>query len=88
MHDIEAMKGSEHRVLFQNANGTINMGVWFNDPDVQNRDIFWFNVLAREMFKSIHLNEGLISVDDELDIRSCYVELHRTQILKIFKNCA
>ena len=82
------MKGSEHRVLFQNANGTINMGVWFNDPDVQNRDIFWFNVLAREMFKSIHLNEGLISVDDELDIRSCYVELHRTQILKIFKNCA
>ena len=28
------LKGSDHRVLFQNAEGNINMGVLFNDPDV------------------------------------------------------
>ena len=71
------MKGSNHRVLFQNAEGNINMGVFFNDPDVDLDDIFWYNQLAGAIFDSLKRKEGLISVDEELDTRSCYVELHR-----------
>ena len=71
------MKGSEHRVLFQNAEGNINMGVLFNDPDLDLYDIYWYNLLACQMRKSIIDNEGLITFDEELDTHSCYVELHR-----------
>ena len=71
------MKGTDHRVLFQSADGSINMGVCFNDPDMQIYDIYWFNEIAQEMTRSLIKNEGLISVDEELQTRSCYVELHR-----------
>ena len=69
------MKGSDHRVLFQNADDTINMGVIFNDPDVELSDIHWYVVLAEEIDDS--KNANLITVDRKLDTRSCYVELHR-----------
>ena len=75
--EIEAMKGSKHRVLFQNADNNINMGVIFNDPDIELYDIYWYIVLAEMMERSLTKNEGLITVDRELNTKSCYVELHR-----------
>ena len=71
------MKGSNVGVLFQNAAGDINMGVWFDDPDIELEDIYWYNILAMEIKKSLMKNEGLISVDREYKTKSCYVELHR-----------
>ena len=53
------------------------MGVWFDDPDIEMEDIYWYNILAKEIKKSLHQNEGLISVDREYKTKSCYVELHR-----------
>ena len=76
-YDIPKLKGSNHRVLFQNAEGNINMGVFFNDPDVDLDEIFWYNQLALAILESFQLNEGFISIDEELNTRSCYVELHR-----------
>ena len=72
-----SLKGSNAGVLFQNADGDINMGVWFNDPDIEMDDIYWYNVLALEIRESLRLNEGLISIDREYNTKSCYVELHR-----------
>ena len=69
------MKGKSHRVLFQNAEGTINMGVWFNDPEIELCDIFWYNHLENMINNSLANEEGLCSVDH--NIKSCYVELHR-----------
>ena len=71
------LKESDHRVLFQNAAGNINMGVFFNDPDVDLEDIHWYNMLASMMYFSGVQNEGLIVFDEELNTHSCYVELHR-----------
>ena len=73
--DIIAMKKMNHRVLFQNADGSINMGVCFNDPDISLYDIFWLNEVSTEMGKSC--NKELISINEDLQTRSCYVELHR-----------
>ena len=53
------------------------MGVFFNDPDVELDDILWYNTLAGAINDSLKQNKGLISVDEELNTRSCYVELHR-----------
>ena len=64
-------------VLFQNAAGNINMGVWFDDPDIELEDIYWYNILAIVINESLMKNEGLISVDREYKTKSCYVELHR-----------
>ena len=50
-------------MFFQNAEGNINMGVLFNDPDVELDDIFWYNMLAIEMEDSMIENEGLVTVD-------------------------
>ena len=33
--DIAALRGTSNRVLFQNVEGNINMGVWFNDPGIE-----------------------------------------------------
>ena len=82
LSDIANLKGTNNRVLFQNAEGNINMGVWFNDPDIEINDIFWFNIIAREINISLDNNEGLIYKDQELNTLSCYVELHRRRILR------
>ena len=60
------------------------MGLWFSDPDINIYDICWFNTIAIAMEKSLQKNEGLIYVDEELNIKSCYVELHRNGSLKCF----
>ena len=52
------------------------MGVWFDDPDIEMEDIYWYNTLADQIKKSLYKNEGLISVDREYKTKSCYVELH------------
>ena len=59
------------------------MGVFFNDPDVDLDEIFWYNQLAVAIDLSLERNEGLISVDEKLNTSSCYVELHRkgTQLI-------
>ena len=64
-------------MFFQNGEGNINVGVFFNDPDVELDDIFWYNTLAGAIYASLQQNEGLISVDEKLNTCSCYVELHR-----------
>jgi len=79
------MIGTRHRVLFQNAEGTINMGVMFNDPDVEISDLFWYNVLAQQLMDGWierEVNGGLVSYDKKRDILSCYVELHRNGSLE------
>ena len=53
------------------------MGVFFNDPDVDLDEIFWYSQLSCAIYESLAKNEGLISIDEELNTRSCYVELHR-----------
>ena len=53
------------------------MGVWFDDPDIEMEDIYWYNILAMEIKESLRKNERLISVDREYKTESCYVELHR-----------
>jgi len=55
------------------------MGAIFNDPDVSLDDIYWYNMLASDIFEIQNdpRNTELISVDEELNTRSCYVELHR-----------
>ena len=71
------MKGSTHRVLFQNADENINMGVIFNDPDLELHDMCWYIALANQMENSLARNEGLIIIDRKLNTMSCYFELHR-----------
>ena len=53
------------------------MGVFFNDPDVDLDEIFWYNELAEAINASLLRNDGLISIDEEVNTASCYVELHR-----------
>ena len=53
------------------------MGVFFNDPDVDLDEIFWYNELATAIDMSLERNEGVFSIDKELNTCSCYVELHR-----------
>ena len=76
LDQILQLKGSDHRVLFQNAEGNINMGVLFNDPDVDLDDIHWYNIMRMEMDKC-DASDELIAFDEELNTYSCYVELHR-----------
>ena len=71
------MKNTTDRVLLQNAGGNINMGLWFNDPDIDIYDICLFNTISTAMEKSLRRKEGLICVDKDLNTKSCYVELHR-----------
>ena len=77
VRDVVALRGTSNRVLFQNAEGNINMGVWFNDPDVEMDDIYWYNLLAKEMNNTKIKNPELISIDYKLGAASCYVEMHR-----------
>ena len=56
------------------------MGVLLKDPDVDVRDIYWYNALAKEIFFSQMLNEnkkGFITKDEKHETYSYYVELHR-----------
>ena len=57
------------------------MGVWFDDPDIEMDDIYWYDILAREIESSLLKNEGLISIDQDYNTKSCYVELHRNSEL-------
>ena len=87
MDEVMEMVGTNHRILFQNAEGNINMGVMFNDPNVALGDFYWYNNLAEQMQECLmtqkcsmgrRKNEELVSYDKKRDILSCYVELHRS----------
>ena len=85
MYEVMEMKGTSHRVLFQNAEGNINMGVMFDDPNVEISDLLWYNVLAQQLNNGWiyqEENEKTVSYDKKRDILSCYVELHRNGSLK------
>ena len=84
MSEIFEMKGTDHRVLFQNADGNINMGLFFNDRTIENFYIYWINCIAMDMSRSLENNEGLIVVDEWSKTTSCYVELHRIGTIKVF----
>ena len=81
------MKSSHHRVLFQNASGTINMVQHFDDPNLELDEVAWFHILGECMLhtyknvrssqKLIKLKKGLDPLFDEDEYMSCYVELHR-----------
>ena len=68
-----------HRVLFQNANGNINMGVWYDDLVRDVYDVAWFCTLSLEM-EIASKTEGLISIDKEFKTKSCFVELQRNWV--------
>ena len=70
--------------MFQNADDNINMGVIFNDPDIELNDIYWYIALAEMMETSLTKNEGLVTVDQKLKTKSCYVELHRNDAILSF----
>ena len=71
------MKKANHRILFQNAEGSINAGVWMNDPDMDLDEYTWYNCLADQIMSSIEKDEKMIVIDEILRCQSCYVELHR-----------
>ena len=77
IEDLNLLKGTSGGVLFENANRDINMGVWFDDPDIEMNDIYFYNLLAKQMNVSQLLNEGLITKNKKYNTKSCYVELHR-----------
>ena len=76
LSDVEELKNTNNGVLFQNADANINMGVWFDDPDITFDDLCWFNLLADQINYSLYKHAGVISVDENLQTRSCYAELH------------
>lgn len=79
--DMTELKGTDHRFLFQNADGSINMGVCYNDPDIEYYDILWLNYIAQQIELFLNKNDGFISFDKELQTRSCYIELQRNVFL-------
>ena len=84
-NDVTELKGSKHRILFQNAEGNINMGVYFNDPDVEWSDIYWYNTLAEKIEEYKEKSDyGMISFDEELEAYSCCVELHRKGTIRTY----
>ena len=78
------LKGSNNRVLLQNAAGTINMVQLFNHPDIEIEDIAWFQLVGRCMLHAYNHqgnSKRLIKmkggVETDMEYMSCYVELHR-----------
>ena len=59
--DIVRLKGANAGILFQNSEGNINMGIWFDDPDIKMNDIFWYNTLTVAMDSSLRKNKGFIN---------------------------
>ena len=78
--EVMEMRDTNDRVLFQNAEGNINMGVMFNDPNVEVSDLCWYNLLAKQLedaWMERGKNGELVSHDKKRNTLSCYVELHR-----------
>ena len=78
--EIMEMRDTNDRVLFQNAEGNINMCVFFNDPNVETSDLCWFNILAKQL-EGVMMGRGedreLVTRDKKRNTISCYVKLHR-----------
>ena len=70
-------ENTDHRILFQNAEGNINAGIWLSDPNIDFDEYIWYDCLADQMLNSLVREEGLIYINDEFNTQSCYVELHR-----------
>ena len=86
MDEIMEMRDTSDRVLFQNAECNINMGVFFNDPNHEMSDLCWYNILAKQL-EDVWMDKGengeLVSYDKKRNTLSCYVELHRNGAPKI-----
>ena len=77
---IPNLKKTNDRVLFQNAEGNINAGVCFHDPDIGLQELSWFNILAEQMARTLKdqpLDGELIILDEESGLMSCFAELQR-----------
>ena len=75
---LDIYKTKIDRVLFQNADGNINAGVFLHDPDVEFReDFYWFHLLAERMFRTLNSNSEFTYLNEESVTLSCYAELHR-----------
>ena len=89
MDEIAEMRDTNDRVLFQNAEGNINMGVFFNDPTIETSDLCWFNILAQQL-EDATMRRGddkeLVTRDKKRNTISCYVELHRNGLPKFTMN--
>ena len=68
---------SNHRVLFQNAEGNINMGFLCDDPRNKTLEIYWMQLIGFLMEESLKKKEGRVEVNHQSKTLSCYVELHR-----------
>ena len=84
---IAAMKGQDHRVLFQNADGNINMGFLFDDPRNKTLEIYWMQLIGLLMEESLKKNEGLVEVNHQSQTQSCYIELHRNSFYNVQVIC-
>ena len=66
------------RVLFQNADGNINAGIFLRDLDIEySEDFYWFHLLAERMFRTLKNNTELTYLNEESITLSFYAELHR-----------
>ena len=74
---IPNLKKTNSRVLFQNAEGNINAGVCFNDPDIGFQELSWYNILAEQIARTLTLDEKLIFLDEKSGLMSCFAELQR-----------
>ena len=64
------------------------MGVFFNDPNIETSDLCWFNILAQQLDDLMIGREEdreLVTHDKKRNTISCYVELHRNGLLKVYK---
>ena len=68
---------SNNRVLFQNADGNINMGFLFDDP--RNKMVERYLMQHIGLLMQDPPNEDLVEVNHGLKTQSCYVELHRNR---------
>ena len=70
----EKFHGTNHQVLYENADRNINMGVFFNDIDEAEKS--WYQNLYIQMGE-MKKDPNFITIDESLRTFSCYVELHR-----------
>ena len=68
---------SNNKVLFQNADGNINMGFLFDDQ--RNKMVERYLMQHFALLMQDPNNEDLVEVNHQLKTQSCYVELHRNR---------
>ena len=60
---------SNHRVLFENADGNINMGFLVDDPRNKTLEIYWMQLIGFLMEESLKKKEGRAILKHILEIK-------------------